>query len=185
MAWGRDEPGCPSLGAPSTSEVPQRSGAACRFWSALVPAMSPHTRLGQAEADGQEPEPPRMQPTVRGEPPRPPASSEAAVVAVVMPVSTGGSCWKTSEILVTGRWWHGEGCWEMPRRHHRATARSHPTLLQRFGLLRCGRGGGGKEPTRHQQGIVAPSARLGTRSATWAQASHWAGPPTPQRGAGR
>lgn len=86
----------------------------------------------------------------RGEPPPPPASSEGAVV--VAAISTGGLCWMMLETVGTGRRWHGKGCREVPRRHHRAMARSHPTLLQRFGLLRCGRGGGGKEPTRCQQG---------------------------------
>ena len=92
---------------------------------------------------------------VWGDLPQPPALSEDAVV-VVTSVSTGGLCWKMLAMLGTGRQWHGKGCREMPRRHHRTTARSHPMLLQQFGLLRCGRGGGGKEPTRRQQGVVAP-----------------------------
>lgn len=94
-------------------------------------------------------------------------------VAVVAPICTGGLCWKTLENLAMGRRWQSKGHW-----HHHATMRSHPMLLQRFGLLHCGRGGGGKELTWRQRGIVAPVSGPGVRtcSATWAQASCWAGP---------
>lgn len=60
------------------------------------------------------------------------------------------------ETLGAGRRWHSKGRW-----HHCATMRSHPTSLQHFGLLRCGRGGGRKEPTRRQRGIVAPVSGWG------------------------
>lgn len=112
----------------------------------------------------------------QGEPPRPPAPSEGPVV-VVAPIPTGARCWKTPEMLGTGRRWHGKGCREVPQQRHRALARCHPRWLQRFGLLSCrrggGGGGGGKEPIRCQWGIVATGWGPGRR----------AGPPV--RGAGR
>lgn len=71
-----------------------------------------------------------MQMMVWGEPPRPPATPVGAVVVVVVPISTGGLCWKTLEMLGTGRRWHGKD-------HITPIAVPRRCLLQHFGLLHC------------------------------------------------
>lgn len=44
-----------------------------------------------------------MQMVVWGEPPWPPASPGGAVVVVVVPISTGGLCWKMLEMQGTAK----------------------------------------------------------------------------------
>lgn len=96
-------------------------------WELSVPAVSPSVaQVGRNRSCH-----------AQGEPPRPPASPEGAVVVLEVPISTVGSCWKTLEILGTGT---AQG---LPQR---GATQGCTDALGSF----CGRGGGGggKEPTR-------------------------------------